>query len=110
MKVKKTKETILYESFCQNARYFEGMNQPYAIAVNGKILRSKEIDDLCKQYLKAMEEMRGEEMKGKKIKCPRCGSERIFLDGCRMYATLGNRQKYRCRDCGHGFREGQEAK
>jgi len=46
----------------------------------------------------------------KKIKCPRCGSERIFLDGCRMYATLGNRQKYRCRDCGHGFREGQEAK
>ena len=36
------------------------------------------------------------------IKCPECGSRRLYRDGIR-YTNSGNVQRYLCRDCGYRF-------
>ena len=37
-----------------------------------------------------------------KVKCPECGSERVWKDGIR-YTRLGDVQRYLCRNCSYRF-------
>ena len=38
------------------------------------------------------------------LKCPECGSERVFKDGLR-YMASGEIQRFLCRACGYRFSE-----
>jgi len=38
----------------------------------------------------------------KVVKCPECGSQRVYKDGIR-YTRSGEMQRYLCRDCGYRF-------
>lgn len=49
-------QEYLFEQFCRDAKYIANMKEPYTISYGGKILRSKETDDLFNQYVKAHEQ------------------------------------------------------
>jgi len=41
----------------------------------------------------------------KNLKCPECGSERLYRDGLRRLADGSQTQRWLCRDCGLRFSE-----
>ena len=46
-------------------------------------------------------------MRFKNIKCPRCGCEEVQKRETVTYVTLGKKQQYYCKGCGHRFGEHQ---
>jgi transposase-like protein len=40
------------------------------------------------------------------VKCPECGSTRVWRDGLRYLAKGGVVQRWYCRDCGYRFSYG----
>lgn len=46
--------------------------------------------------------------RGRKAKCPTCGSNRTISKGTRKTVQLGDRPLRLCRDCGHKFTLGRK--
>jgi rubredoxin len=49
--------------------------------------------------------MQKEDSKPSGLKCPQCGSEKLYKDGLRYLPDSRTIQRWLCRNCGHRFSE-----